>query len=198
MKKLLSLTLALCMALTLVACGSKEEAKAPSAPSAPAKTETKTETKTEAPSEPEAFELNGPVTFIVPYATGGSADTAGRLVAQYLGEVVGQQINVVNKEGASGVVGSVELSQAKQDGYTIGVASVSDLYVADYRGTFDINSVDFINWYLSVPLALYSSPNSPWNDFSELIADIKAGKDKFVPLSLALSLWPSLVLTEPL
>lgn len=170
MKKLLSLLLVLCMALTLVACGSKEEEKAPAA-STPAQTETKTET----PAEPEAFELDGPVTLIVPYATGGSADTAGRLVAQYLGEIIGQKVNVVNKEGASGVVGMTEVSQSKADGYTIGLASISDLYVADYRGTFDINSVDYVTWYLTIPFALYASPNSPWNDIGELVADVKAG-----------------------
>lgn len=172
MKKILSIILALAMVFALAACGAKQEAPAPAAPAAPA--ETPAEAPAEAPAAP-AFELNGPVTLIVPYATGGSADTVGRLVAQYLGEIVGQQINVVNKEGASGVVGSTELSMSKPDGQTIGLTSVSDLYVADYRGTFDINCVDYLVWFNSIPFALYASPNSPWNDIGELIADIKAG-----------------------
>ena len=167
MKKFLSILLALTMLFALAACGQAEQAPA-AAPAAPAEEAAPVE---EAP----AFELDGPVTLIVPYATGGSADTVGRLVAQYLGEIVGQQINVVNKEGASGVVGSTELSMSKKDGYTIGLTSVSDLYVADYRGTFDINSVDYLVWFNSVPFALYAAPDTPWNDIGELIEDIKAG-----------------------
>lgn len=164
MKKLICMVLALCMLFALCACG---EAAAPAA-EAPAAAETET-------AEAPAFELTGPVTMIVPYSTGGSADTLGRMVAQYLGKVVGQQINVVNKEGASGAVGSTELAQAKADGYTIGLSSISDLYVADYRGTFDIDSLNYLLWFNSVPFALYASPESPWNDIGELIEDVKAG-----------------------
>ena len=164
MKKLICMVLALCMLFALCACG---EAAAPAA-EAPAATETET-------AEAPAFELTGPVTMIVPYSTGGSADTLGRMVAQYLGKVVGQQINVVNKEGASGAVGSTELAQSKTDGYTIGLSSISDLYVADYRGTFDIDSLNYLLWFNSVPFALYASPESPWNNIGELIEDVKAG-----------------------
>lgn len=164
MKKVLGLVLSLSMALALVGCGAAETESTP-APNS----------NTDTPAESQAFTLDGPVNFIIPYATGGSADTVGRLVAQYLGDVIGQKINVINKEGASGVVGMTELAQTKADGYTIGLASISDLYVADYRGTFDINSVDYLNWYLSIPFALYASPASPWNDIGELVADVKAG-----------------------
>jgi len=174
MKKFLSIVLALAMVFALCACGATE------APAAEAKTEPAPATEApaaEATPEPAApaFELTGPVTMIVPYKTGGSADTVGRLVAQYLGEIVGQQINVVNKEGASGAVGSTELAMSKADGYTIGMSSISDLYVGDYKGTFDIDSLNYLVWFNSVPFALYASPDSPWNDIGELIADIKAG-----------------------
>ena len=174
MKKLISLLIVVLMVLSLAACGNSS---APAATPAPA-----TEAPAEAPAaeepaaeEPAGFELTGPVSFISPYATGGSADTTGRLVAQYLSEIVGQQVNVINREGASGAVGQTELAQSKPDGYTIGLSSISDMYVADYRGTFDINSVDYITWYVSIPFALYASPDSPWENIGELIEDIKGG-----------------------
>lgn len=170
MKKTLSMILALVMVLALCACGNQAEAPAPTQPSAEPTTETPTETNT-----PATFELTGPVTLIVPYATGGSTDAIGRIVAQYLGEVVGQQINVVNKEGASGTVGSTELAQSKADGYTIGYVSNSDLYVADYRGIFAVDSLNYLAQINSVPFGLYAAPNSPWNTLEELIEDIKGG-----------------------
>lgn len=169
MKKVISILLALTMVLALCACGNTAQ------PAPAAETPAPAAESPAAEAEAPAFELTGPVTLIVPYATGGSADTVGRLVAQYLGDIVGQQINVVNKEGASGTVGSTELAQSKPDGYTIGMSSISDLYVADYRGIFEVDSLNYLVWFNSVPFALYASPNSPWNDIGELIEDIKAG-----------------------
>jgi len=167
MKKIISILLVVVMIFAMAACG---QSRAP-AEQAPAEQAPADRT----PAEQPPFTLNGPVTLIVPYATGGGADTVGRLVAQYLGEIVGQQINVVNKEGASGVVGSTELAMAKPDGMTIGLSAISDLYVADYRGTFDVDSLDYLVWFNSVPFALFASPDSPWNDIGELIEDIKSG-----------------------
>ncbi|MBQ6366595.1 MAG: tripartite tricarboxylate transporter substrate binding protein [Oscillospiraceae bacterium] len=149
MKKLLATILALCMIFALTAVAASAD-----------------------------WTPNGPVTLIIPYATGGSADTVGRLVAQYLGDQIGVQINCINKEGASGAVGSTELAHSKPDGMTIGMSSISDLYVADYRGTFDIDSLNYLVWFNSVPFALFASPESPWNDIGELVADIKAGNNK--------------------
>jgi len=66
-----------------------------------------------------------PVTLIVPFSAGGPTDIVGRVVAAKAGEILGQQIVVENRTGASGTIGMAATARAKPDGYTIGLATVS-------------------------------------------------------------------------
>src|SRR5690606_29003449 len=56
-----------------------------------------------------------PITFIVPYAAGGSSDTSSRQVAQKMSETLGVTIVVENKPGASGNIGTSLIARAKPD-----------------------------------------------------------------------------------
>jgi tripartite-type tricarboxylate transporter receptor subunit TctC len=59
-----------------------------------------------------------PIRLIVPHAPGGVTDVVARLVAQPLGEALGQSVVVENKPGASGLVGTESAASAAPDGYT--------------------------------------------------------------------------------
>ena len=59
-----------------------------------------------------------PVTMIVPYAAGGPVDTVGRIMAQGLSEVLGQQVIVENVGGAGGMTGANRVAKGTPDGYT--------------------------------------------------------------------------------
>jgi tripartite-type tricarboxylate transporter receptor subunit TctC len=59
-----------------------------------------------------------PVTMIVPYAAGGPVDTVGRIMAQGLSEVLGQQVIIENVGGAGGMTGATRVAKATPDGYT--------------------------------------------------------------------------------
>src|SRR5882762_4650264 len=59
-----------------------------------------------------------PVTMIVPYAAGGPVDTVGRIMAQGLSEVLGQQVVIENVGGAGGMTGAPRVAKAAPDGYT--------------------------------------------------------------------------------
>ena len=63
-----------------------------------------------------------PVQFIVPYPPGGSTDVGARVIADYLSRVLGQQIVVENKSGASGNIGIEAAAKSAADGYTVLVA----------------------------------------------------------------------------
>lgn len=56
---------------------------------------------------------------VVPYAPGGTADALARLLAQHLGPKLGTSVVVLNKAGASGVIGAQAVAQAAPDGLTV-------------------------------------------------------------------------------
>jgi tripartite-type tricarboxylate transporter receptor subunit TctC len=61
-----------------------------------------------------------PLQLIVPFPAGGTVDVVARKFAESLGDVVGQSVVVLNRDGASGVVGTQAVANAAPDGYTLG------------------------------------------------------------------------------
>src|SRR5258706_7598839 len=64
-----------------------------------------------------------PVRLILPFPPGGPTDLVGRMLAQKLGEQMGQQVASDNRPGASGNIGLELAAKAPQDGYTIVLSS---------------------------------------------------------------------------
>lgn len=60
-----------------------------------------------------------PLRLIVPYAVGGATDVIGRIVAQHLGDELGQAVVVENKPGAGGSLGSAYAAKLPADGYNL-------------------------------------------------------------------------------
>ncbi|MFN0184823.1 MAG: Bug family tripartite tricarboxylate transporter substrate binding protein [Aquabacterium sp.] len=123
-----------------------------------------------------------PIRIIVPLAAGGGSDIATRIVAQYLGEALGQTVTVENKVGANGVVGIMEASRAAPDGYTL---------VSGSSTTLAANSFLFKNFTLDplrefVPLAILGTidfglmvpASSKFQSLKDLLAEAKANPGK--------------------
>jgi tripartite-type tricarboxylate transporter receptor subunit TctC len=72
------------------------------------------------------------VTLTVGFAPGGGTDTAARIIAQKLGENIGQSVVVENKAGAGGNVAAQHIALAAPDGYTIHLTSVGPMSVAPH------------------------------------------------------------------
>jgi tripartite-type tricarboxylate transporter receptor subunit TctC len=66
-----------------------------------------------------------PVRLVVPFAPGGSTDSQARVLADYLGRALGQQVVVVNVGGAGGTLGVNQAAKAAADGYTLVTATPS-------------------------------------------------------------------------
>ena len=71
-----------------------------------------------------------PIRLIVPFPAGSSADLVGRTIAQRLSQQIHQAVVVDNRSGAGGVIGQDAVARSPADGYTLGLATVSTLAVA--------------------------------------------------------------------
>jgi len=75
---------------------------------------------------------NKQIRMVVPFAAAGTTDLLGRIVAQYLTEVWGQQVIVDNKTGAGGNVGAELVAKAAPDGYTLLLGTVGTAVTNQY------------------------------------------------------------------
>lgn len=115
-----------------------------------------------------------PVTFIVPYAPGGFADTRMRLIARKLSDVLKQPVVVENKAGAGGVIGANLIAKGAPDGYTIGAGNLAPLAVnpslmkqMPYQADKDLVPVLLIE---TSPLVLNVTNSLPVKNLQQLIA----------------------------
>ena len=76
---------------------------------------------------------DGAITMIVNYSAGGGTDLAARALADAASKELGGAITISNVTGGSGTVGVTELANAKADGYTIGVATLSPLALVPHQ-----------------------------------------------------------------
>ena len=115
------------------------------------------------------------ITMIVPFPAGGRTDLVGRIVAQYLQAAIGQPVSVINKPGASSVLGSLEVADAKPDGYTLGFFSTS-LVTAQYTVPTPLSMTRFelVAIVNADPAALAVNASSKWQTLKELVADARA------------------------
>src|ERR1700722_19461709 len=123
-----------------------------------------------------------PVTIVVPFAAGGSADLIGRLIAQYLQKAFGTPFVVENRGGAGGSIGAGVVAKAAGDGYTLLIGSVSthainpSLYA---RLPFDVEK-DFlpISLLVRLPHLLTVNNDVPAKTVPEVVAWLKQNDGK--------------------
>lgn len=117
------------------------------------------------------------ITLRVPLGAGGSTDTAARVIAQYLGQELGQTIVVENRPGAGGVIATTALVREKADGYTLQY-SPSSLFTSEPIRRPDLayktEDFDFIVSFGGSSPTLSVSQKSGITDLKTFIEDAKA------------------------
>lgn len=115
------------------------------------------------------------VRVIIPWSVGGMTDVLTRPIANWLEDYFGVPFVVENRPGGGGVVGSLEIENAPNDGYTIGTTSMSTVsakYVAPVAP--DIDNVELIAQAISIPATVTVSADSEFETLEELIAFARA------------------------
>ena len=118
------------------------------------------------------------VKMVIPYGAGGATDISARTIAEPLGAAVGKPLVMANVTGAGGATGSVTVSNAKADGYTmlfarVGSHSVNPAMKATLPYTLD--DFRFVTVYEINPVACAVTPASGIKSMDDLIAKVKAG-----------------------
>ena len=122
-----------------------------------------------------------PVTLVVPFAAGGPTDVVARTLGQAMTRHLGQTVVVENTVGAGGTIAVNRVARAQPDGYTVlihhnGMATAVGLY---RRLTFNpLTDVEYIGQVADVPMTLLGKKTMQANTLPELIAYLKANKDK--------------------
>ena len=118
-----------------------------------------------------------PIRMIVPLAAGGPSDTTARIISPKLSEVIGQNVIVDNRPGASGIIGTEIGLKSAPDGYTILlVSNTISLNPAIFRKLPYDNERDMtpVSLLAATPYALCVHPSLPVKTVKELIALAKS------------------------
>ena len=118
-----------------------------------------------------------PIKIMAPYAPGGNIDVTSRIIADKLKDVLGVQVLVENKAGASGMIGSDVVARSAPDGYNLLVSANSLVAVPAIYGNAPYDwktAFQPISHIQSVPGVLLVTPSSPIKTLKDFIA---LGKD---------------------
>ena len=119
---------------------------------------------------------NKPIQLICPYSVGGITDLSARIIAEKMGEYLGQPVVVVNKPGAGAALGTGFVAASKPDGYTFlttwtGVAVLVPLITPNLP--YKMTDLTPIGKSVNVDQLLLVNKNLPVKNLSELIAYAK-------------------------
>jgi tripartite-type tricarboxylate transporter receptor subunit TctC len=123
-----------------------------------------------------------PVTIVVPFAAGGSADLLARILQQQMQAKFNIPFVVDNKSGAGGSIGTGYVAKAPADGYTLLVGTVSSIAINAFLYTklnFDVaRDLQPVSLLVRFPNLLFVNPKLPVNTVPELVAHLKANDGK--------------------
>lgn len=122
-----------------------------------------------------------PITLVVPFAAGGPTDVVARTLGASMTKSLGQTVVVENKLGAGGTVAAAYVAKAPADGYTFfihhnGMATAPALY---RKLAFDpLKDFEFVSQAVEVPMTMLARKDFPANNLQEMVAYIKANREK--------------------
>ncbi len=116
-----------------------------------------------------------PIRLVIGFPPGGPTDIAGRLLAQRLTEILGQQVVVDNKPGVAGNIASQIVADAKPDGYTLLVGtSIMGIVPALYdKLPYDpVKGLEAVAHFTTVPMIVVAPPGGV-GSIEELVAVLR-------------------------
>lgn len=122
-----------------------------------------------------------PITIVCPFAAGGATDVLARVLADPMGQSLGQSIIVENVTGAAGSIGVARVVRSPADGYTLSIGTltthvlIGGLYKLDFDLLTDLTPIAELAYE---PLLICVKNGLPVHNLQELIAWLKANPGK--------------------
>lgn len=119
-----------------------------------------------------------PLKYVVPFSPGGVSDGVARLIAQHLGERLGQPVVIDNRPGVSGIVGTQTVARSPADGYTLMGGTITTHAVNPFfnknLGYDPVEDFAAVNLVGMVSNALVVPENSRFDSVAQVVAELKA------------------------
>ncbi len=117
------------------------------------------------------------IRIIVPFPAGGGIDLVARIFQQKLGDILGQQIVIENRSGASGAIGAQYVAKADPDGYTFLFCAGDFITIPQLMPQMTFSPMKEllpIAMVTSNPMVLVASANAPFSDIKGFLEAAKA------------------------
>jgi tripartite-type tricarboxylate transporter receptor subunit TctC len=122
-----------------------------------------------------------PVKIVLPFGAGGVADVSSRIIADKLGERLGQRFVIENMPGAGGIAAAKAVLAAPPDGYTLGLVTNGTAISAAIfnKLPFDpVNEFDMISTLGTFDLVFAVNADAPYKTLADFVAAAKAAPGK--------------------
>lgn len=113
-----------------------------------------------------------PVRLVVPYPPGGGVDVIGRILQEPLSRALGQQVNIDNRGGAAGSLGTDHVAKSAPDGYTVLLTlSSHTINPLVFKTPYDVER-DFapVSLVVSLPQLIFANSKAPFDSLAGLVA----------------------------
>jgi tripartite-type tricarboxylate transporter receptor subunit TctC len=145
-----------------------------------------------------ALAQDRPVNLMVGFTPGGNIDLAARMAAPFFEKYLGQQIIVVNRPGAGGMLMLNDVAAAAPDGRTVALVSFPALVTAlyDNRPRYTVDSFAYVGLLTDEPYTIFVGPNSPYRTLPDLIAAARAEPEVITMAGAGVGSAPHLALMQ--
>src|ERR1041384_1773625 len=105
-----------------------------------------------------------PINMIVPFPPGGNTDIMARALQAEISKALGQTVVILNKGGAAGTLGLIELSRSAPDGYTMALTPNNPLTAQPHlqKLPYSMDSFRYICLTYYAPYVLMAGPKAPF------------------------------------
>ena len=122
------------------------------------------------------------INMVIPFPPGGNTDLMARALQPELAKALGQSVVAINKGGAGGTIGNIEVTTSRADGYTIGLTPNNPLTAQPHvqKLPYGMDSFKYVCLTYYVPYVVMASPKAPFKTFQEFVAYTKAKSDNLI------------------